>query len=101
MAKLKTEILLEMINNIITEYPNTNAFIQKKLIEKCDREGISIDEVIYFFLVNLEAKTFLQTNHMLLVGLRASFVLLKGGLVYVYQKGGLVYVYQKNYFQGY
>ena len=30
---------------------------------------------------------------MLLVGLRVSFVLLKGGSVYVHQKGGLVYVY--------
>ena len=30
---------------------------------------------------------------MLLVGLKVSFVLLKGGLVYVYQKEGLVYVY--------
>ena len=37
-----------MINDIITEYPSTNDFVQQYLIEKCDREGISIDEVIYF-----------------------------------------------------
>ena len=50
--------------------------MQWKLIEKCDREGISIDEV------GLEAKTFLQTKHvtyqsqhMLLVGLKVSYVL--------------------------
>ena len=47
-----------MINYFITEYPNINDFIQGKLIEKCDREGISIDQVIYFFLVSLEAKQF-------------------------------------------
>ena len=89
MAKLKTKILLEMINDIITEYPNSNDFIKQKLIEKSDREGTSIDEVIYFFSVSLEAKTFLLTNHviyqsqdMLLAGLRMSFVLLKRGLVY-------------------
>ena len=40
-----------MMNDIITEYPNINDFIQQKLIEKCDREGISIDEV--GFLVSL------------------------------------------------
>ena len=64
--------------DIITEYPKVNDFIQWKLIEKCDREGISIDEV------SLEAKTFLQTKlviyqsqHLLLVGLRVSFVLLR------------------------
>ena len=32
-----------MINGIITSYPNINDFIQRKLIEKCGREGISID----------------------------------------------------------
>ena len=45
-----------MINDIITEYPRINDFIEGKLIEKCDREGISIDEVS--FLISLEAKHF-------------------------------------------
>ena len=58
MAKLKIKIFLEMINGIITEYPNANDFIQQKLMEKCDKEGISIDEVTYFFLVTLDAKDF-------------------------------------------
>ena len=78
MAKLKTKILLEMIDDIITEYPNINNFIQRKLVEKCDREEISIDEV------SLEPKPFLQTKHvvyqsqdMLLAGLKVSYVLLR------------------------
>ena len=50
MEKLKTTILLEVINDIIIEYPDTNNFIQQKLNEKCDREGISINKVICFFL---------------------------------------------------
>ena len=62
MAKLKTKILLEMINDIITEYTSTNDFIQQKLIEKCNRERISIDEINY---LSLEAKTFLQTKHVI------------------------------------
>ena len=49
MAKLKIKILLEMINDIIPEYPNTNNFTQQRLIDTCDREGISTDEVTYFF----------------------------------------------------
>ena len=78
MANLKTKILLEMIHDIITEYTNINDFTQRKLIEKCDHEGISIDEV------SLESKTFLQTKYdiyqsqnMLLVVLRVSYVLLR------------------------
>ena len=78
MTKLKTKILLEMIDDIITEYPNINNFIQRKLIEKCDREEISIDEA------SLEPKPFLQTKHvvyqsqdMLLAGLKVSYVLLR------------------------
>ena len=62
MAKRKTKTLLEMINDIITEYPNASDFIQEKLIEKSDRDRISIDEVIYFFLVSLEAKYFFKSS---------------------------------------
>ena len=56
MAKLKTKILSETVNDIVTECPNINDLMQRKIIEKCDREGISIDEVT--FLVSLEAKHF-------------------------------------------
>ena len=41
-----------MIDNIITEYPDTNDLIQQKLNKKCDREGISIDKVIYFYFIS-------------------------------------------------
>ena len=45
-----------MIDDIIIEYPDTNDFIPQKLNEKCDREGISIDEVIFFFLNKSRSK---------------------------------------------
>ena len=80
MAKLKTKILLEMIGNIITEYPKTHDFIQRKLIGKFDRKEISIDEI------SLEAKTFFSR-------LSGAICFIKAGLVYVYQKWGLAYVY--------
>ena len=43
-----------MINDIITEYPDFGDFIQRKLIEKCNWEGMPIDEVT--FLVTIKAK---------------------------------------------
>ena len=58
MEKLKTKILLEVIDDIIIEYPDTNDLIQQKLNEKCDREGISIDKVICFFNKSRSKKIF-------------------------------------------
>ena len=49
MEKLKTKVLLKMIDDIIINYSNTNDLIQRKLNEKCDGIGISIDKVICFF----------------------------------------------------
>ena len=46
MAKPKTKILLETVNDIVTEWPNINDLMQRKII----------DEVT--FLVSLEAKHF-------------------------------------------
>ena len=62
MAKLKTQIILEMINDIINKYRNTNDFVQQKLIEKCDREGILIDELSYFFIKSRRKNIF--TNYI-------------------------------------
>ena len=56
-ANLKAKMLLETINDIIPEYPNINDFIQRKIIEKCDRKGISVDEVSFFS--KFRSKTFL------------------------------------------
>ena len=50
MEKRKTNILLELIDDIIVEYPNTKEYIQQKLQEKFKREGILIDTVIFIFL---------------------------------------------------
>ena len=38
MEKHKTNILLELVDDIIFEYPNTKECRQQKLYEKCDRE---------------------------------------------------------------
>ena len=65
MEKRKTNILLELIDDIISEYQDTKEYIQQKLLEKREREGILIDTVIFFccycFSKSSEAETFLQT----------------------------------------
>ena len=55
MEKRKTNILLELIEGIIVEYPNTKEYIQQKLQEKFKREGILIDTVIFIFLFTNQA----------------------------------------------
>ena len=57
---LKTKLLVEVIDHIISKYPDTIDFIHQKLIEKCDREGISIDKIIYFLIVILKPSMFYQ-----------------------------------------
>ena len=64
LEKLKTNILLEIMNDIINEYPDTRDFIQQKLIEKCNREGISINKVFFLF-ASLEAKHFYKAKHVI------------------------------------
>ena len=54
MEKRKTNILLELIDDIIVEYPDTKEYIQQKLQEKCEREGILIDTVNIFFLASFQ-----------------------------------------------
>lgn len=53
-----------MRDDIINEYPNTRDYIQQKLNEKCNREGMSINKVILFFS-EFKSKNFLQTKHVI------------------------------------
>ena len=48
MEKLKRNILFEVIDDIINEYPNIRDYTQQKLNEKCNRAEISISKVILF-----------------------------------------------------
>ena len=56
MEKRKTNILLELIYDIIVEYLDTKEYIQQKLQKKCKREGILIDAVIFIFLASFRSK---------------------------------------------
>ena len=52
-------MLLEILDDIIIEYSNTKEYIQQKLNEKCNREGLSIDKVI---IASLEGKHFYKPS---------------------------------------
>ena len=66
MEKCKTNILLELIDDIIVEYLDTKEYIQQKLQEERKGEGILVDTVIFIFLSKFsEVKTFLQTKHII------------------------------------
>ena len=49
MEKRKTNILLELIGDIVVKSPGTKEYIEQKLQEKCKGEGMPIDTVIFFF----------------------------------------------------
>ena len=56
--------------------------MDEKLIEKCNREGIKIDQVILFFsLSNFRSKTFLQTKHVIYQSLHMLLAGLKGQIL--------------------
>ena len=57
MEKYKTNIALELIDDIIIEHPNTKEYIEQMAQEKCKREGMLIDKVIFvFFKINFRSK---------------------------------------------
>ena len=49
MKGRRTNILLELIDDILVKYPDTEEYIQQKLQEKCEREGILIETGDFIF----------------------------------------------------
>ena len=56
MERRRTNILLELIDDIIVKYPHTEEYIQQKLQEKCKREGMSIETVNFIFLTSFRIR---------------------------------------------
>ena len=48
-GKTKLIITLEVLNEVKTEFPKTKEFIEERLEQKCLKENISVEEVIYIF----------------------------------------------------
>ena len=49
MEKRKLKITLEVLNEFIVEFPETKKSIEEHLDQKCLKEKISVEEVIYIF----------------------------------------------------
>ena len=58
MKGRRTNILLELIDDILVKYPDTEEYIQQKLQEKCKREGILIETGDFIFWQVLELERF-------------------------------------------
>ena len=67
--KRKLEITLEVLHEVSVELPETKQFIEEHLEQKCLKEDIPVEEVIYFLFTSLEAKS-LRRKHFLLCSVR-------------------------------
>ena len=49
MEKQKLKITLEILHEVSVEFPETKEFIEEHLEQKCLKENISVEAVVYFF----------------------------------------------------
>ena len=56
MEKWKLKITSEVLNEVTAAFPETKEFIEERLEQKCLKENISVEEVIYIF-TSLEVKS--------------------------------------------
>ena len=57
MEKRNLNIAMKTLNEVSVEFSETKQFIEEHLEQKYLKENISVEEVIYFFLTSLEAKS--------------------------------------------
>ena len=48
MEKKRLKIVLAVLNALRSRFTETNEFIDNTLKEECEKESITVDEVIYF-----------------------------------------------------
>ena len=46
MDKKRAKIVLAVLNTVTNKFPETNEFIDSTLTEECEKERITVDEVI-------------------------------------------------------
>ena len=44
----KLKVTLKALENVACKYPDTKDYIEENLKEVCEREGLIVEEVIYF-----------------------------------------------------
>ena len=53
MERRKLIIAMQVLKEVSVEFPDNNDSIDEKLEQKCAKENISVEEVIYFLLLSL------------------------------------------------
>ena len=56
MDKRMMNIAMQVLHEVFVEYPDTKDFIEERLEQKCLKENMSAEEVIYFFVKELRSK---------------------------------------------
>ena len=49
MDKKRVKIVSAVLNAVRSTFPETNKFIDSTLKEECEKEGMTVDEVIFCF----------------------------------------------------
>ena len=57
MDKRKLNTAIEVLLEVSVEFPDTKEFIEERVEQKCLKENISVEEVIYLFLTSLKVKS--------------------------------------------
>ena len=55
MQKQKLKVTLEVLDEVTVKFPGTKEFIEEHLEQKCLKENVPVEEVIFLF-TSLEAK---------------------------------------------
>ena len=65
MDKKRAKIVLAVLNTVTNKFPETNEFIDSTLTEECEKERITVDEVINLF-TSLKVKVSLDKYFLFL-----------------------------------
>ena len=64
MGKPRLRVALEVLDAVRNQFPDTKQFIEDLIDEECQKEKISVDEVIFF--TSLEAKSWFRKTFFIL-----------------------------------
>ena len=65
MDKKRAKIVLAVLNTVTNKFPETNEFIDSTLTEECEKERITVDEIINLF-TSLKVKVSLEKYFLFL-----------------------------------
>ena len=64
MGKRRLRVALEVLDAVRNQFPDTKQFIEDLIDEECQKEKVSVDEVIFF--TSLEAKSWFRKTFFIM-----------------------------------